>query len=198
MNELEKKRIITLCGRPGSGKSTASKGLAAELGYEHFSSGDLFRAIGKEKGIDVYQTNVLAKTEASIDEMVDQRLRDIGVQQDMVVIDSRTAWHWIPQSYKVFLDLDLAVAAKRILANMDPERIAVEHIPEDPAKYAERLQARLDEEAERYDAKYSVNPYDLSNYDLVVDTEANSAAEVVELVMRSYKEWLGEGSEHLG
>ena len=112
---MEKKRIITIAGRPGSGKSTASKGVAERLGYEHFSSGDLFRAMGRQRGVDVLQTNLAAKKEKELDFIVDERLREIGKTQQDVAIDSRLAWHWIPDSFKVFLNLDLEIAAQRIL-----------------------------------------------------------------------------------
>lgn len=186
----QKKRIITIAGRPGSGKSTASKGVAAELGFQHFSSGDLFRAIGKERGIDVTQTNLAAEKDKDIDRLVDQRLRDIGATEDQIVIDSRMAWHWMPNSFKIYLDLDLETAARRILQNIEPARIESEHIPDDPAAYAAALQNRLDLEVRRYKALYDVNPYDHANYDLVVDTAANGPEEVLAEILTKYKAWL--------
>ena len=186
---MEKKHIITIAGRPGSGKSSTSRLVAKELGYEHFSSGDLFRAIGRERGIDVHQTNLAAEQEKAIDELVDQRLREIGETQEEVVIDSRLAWHWIPASFKVYLDLDLTIAAERILANIDPARAENEHIPEDPAVYAQALQHRLDSEARRYKAWYDADPYDVTNYDLVIDTDAHGLEDAVTEILRAYKTW---------
>lgn len=190
MNDPKKKHIITIAGRPGSGKSTASKKVAEKLGYEHFSSGDLFRAIGAERGIDVFEANKTAEKEKEIDFLVDQRLRDIGESQDQVAIDSRMAWHWMPYSFKVFLDLDLLIAADRIIRNMDPARLEVEHIPQNPKQYAKMLQERLASEAKRYKNLYDVNPYTVGNYDLVIDTGENSAEQVVEKILNAYKEWL--------
>lgn len=187
---MQKKHIITISGRPGSGKSTASKAVAAHLGYQHFSSGDLFRAIGKERGIDVNQTNLVAEKEKEIDFLVDQRLRDIGNKEDERVIDSRLAWHWMPQSFKVYLDLDLEVAAERILKNIDPERMTNEHLPDNPAEYAELLGQRLASETRRYEALYSVNPYEHSNYDLIVDTAANNPQQVIDTILTGFTEWI--------
>lgn len=185
-----KRHIITIGGRPGSGKSTVSRAIASQLGYEHFSSGDLFRAIGKERGIDVYQTNLIAEEEKEIDFLVDQRLRDIGAEQEEVAIDSRMAWHWIPFSFKVYLDLELDVAARRIMQAMGAKRLDHEHIPDDPDKYAVRLQHRLESEARRYKKLYNVDPYDKSNYDLVVNTGTNGPEQVVEQILKSYHSWL--------
>lgn len=187
---MQKKRIITIAGRPGSGKSTTSKAIAAQLGYQHFSSGDLFRSIGKERGVDVNQINLLAEQEKEIDHLVDQRLRDIGENEDKRVIDSRMAWHWMPQSFKVYLDLGIEIAAQRILKNMDPERIENEHIPDDPAEYGALLQERLDSEARRYRTLYDVDPYDHANYDLVVDTASNGPEAVVDTILKEYSLWL--------
>ena len=187
---MQRKSIITIAGRPGSGKSTAAKRVAAQLGFDHFSSGDLFRALGKERGFDVLQTNLSAEENAEVDHLVDERLRQIGETEDNKVIDSRTAWHWIPSSYKVFLNLDLETAAARILNDMDDARLASEHIKRDPAEYAKTLQTRLDSETRRYKALYDIDPYNMNNYDLVIDTAANSADQVVEQILAGFKAWL--------
>ncbi len=187
---MQKKHIITIAGRPGSGKSATSKLVAQKLEYEHFSSGDLFRALGEEKGLDVLRANRNAEQNAEIDHLVDERLQQIGRDDDYKVIDSRTAWHWIPQSFKVFLDLDLEVAAGRIIANMEPERMESEKIPSDTRAYAGQLQERLDSESRRYMSLYQINPYTLENYDLVVDTEINNLEQVAEIVQKAYEEWL--------
>lgn len=186
---MEKKEIITIAGKPGSGKSTTSKLIAAELNFTHFSSGDLFRSIAKERGIDVYEINVLAETEKEIDYLVDEKLRTIGASDDRLVIDSRMAWHWMPYSFRVYLDLDLQVAATRIIANLTEERLQAESISSDPVAYAVTLKKRLESESKRYANLYQVNPYDTDNYDLVVNTHDLSPKEVAELVIQSYQAW---------
>lgn len=188
-----KKEIITIAGKPGSGKSTAAKGVAEQLGFMHFSSGDLFRALAKEQGIDVLQANLAAEEEEEIpriDYLVDERLREIGKKEDQIVIDSRMAWHWIPQSYKVFLDLDLETAAARILGKMTPERIEAEHIPSKPAEYARTLQKRLESEERRYRKIYGVQPLAVENYDLVLNTRENHVDVIIDKVINGFKEWL--------
>src|SRR5688500_14989821 len=185
-----RKRIITICGQPGSGKSTAARAVASYLGYEHFSSGDQLRAIGRERGIDIYQTNLAAEQEEELDHVVDQRLREIGVTEDEVVIDARLAWHWIPDSFKVYLNLDLEVAATRIISSWDPERLKHEHVPTDPKKYAAILQKRLTSEAGRYKKLYNADPYNKANYDLVVDTKNNTADQTVKQIVDAYQMWL--------
>lgn len=185
----QKKHIITISGGPGSGKTTASKSVAKKLGYDHFSSGDLFRAIVNEMDFELLEGNLAAEQKKEIDHMVDQRLREIGTGRDEIVIDSRMAWHWMPFSFKVYLNLDLEVAAQRIIDEMGHARLEHEHIPHDAKQYAARLQQRLDSEARRYKSLYDVDPYDTSNYDLVVDTGVDSPKQVVTKIIESYNKW---------
>jgi len=189
---MTKKHIITIAGMPGSGKSTTAKAVAKQLEFRHFSSGDLFRSIAKEKGVDVLQANLNAEKNAEIDYLVDARLREIGDTDDEIVVDSRTAWHWIPQSFKVFLDVDLLLAAKRILHGMDIARLASEHVSLDPDEYAHILQSRLDSENRRYKALYKIDPNDKDNYDLVIDTAVISEDQVINMVIDGFQGWVNQ------
>lgn len=187
---LGRKEIITIGGRPGSGKSTTSKSVAHKLGFDHFSSGDLFRKIGQEQGADVLQANKLAETQTNIDGLVDQKLQEIWATEDKLVIDSRMAWNFMPGSLKVFLDLDLITAAARIIKNLDRKRAENEFIPDDPALYANQLQDRLNSEARRYKALYSVNPYDTRNYDLVVNTGTFDPVTATNVIVSGFQNWV--------
>lgn len=187
---LSKKHIITIAGRPGSGKSTTAKAVAATLGFEHFSSGDWFRVLGKKRGVDVLQALKITGVTEELDRLVDAKLRNIGIKGNRMVIDSRTAWHWIPSSFKVFLDLDLEVAARRILNEMSESRLASEKIHHNPANYAQMLRHRLDVETSRYKAIYNIDPYDMGNYNLVIDTSVNNAEQVVSQVVQGFQDWL--------
>ena len=196
---MNKKHIITIAGKPGSGKSTTAKRLAEKLGYDHFSSGDLFREIARTRGQNVKQANLEAEgkrlDDDNIDEMVDRRLREIGERDDNKVIDSRTAWHWIPVAFKVFLDLDLDLAADRIIKAMEVSDVAGvrnEHIPTSVHAYAQELEERLASESRRYESLYKIDPYTLSNHDFVVDTGMSNPDEVVAKIEAAYNEWLAK------
>jgi cytidylate kinase len=186
-----KKHIVTIAGRPGSGKSTAAKLVAVDLGFQHFSAGDLLRSIGKEMGLDILQTNLTAEENAELDRRVDQRLRDIGEQDDRQVVDARLAWHWMPTSFKVFLDLDLGMAAERIIGGMGEARLLSEHIPSDPTEYSRILQRRLDSEIRRYRRRYDVDPLDTGNFDIVVDTKFNNIEQTSAVIVNGFQSWLG-------
>lgn len=187
---MTKKHIITVAGRLGSGKSSTAKTLATTLGYEHFSSGDLFREVAAAHGEDVLSANKSAERNSAIDNLVDTRLREIGEQEDMKVIDSRTAWHWIPQSFKVYLYLDTAVAARRIIAAMKERENANEDIPTNPDEYVAMLNERISSENSRYMRLYGIDPSLPENYDLVIDTAEHDLKAVVEMIRSAYQKWL--------
>lgn len=182
-----KRQIITIAGRPGSGKSTTARMVADSLGFDHFSSGDLFRALAKERNIDLMTANLSSEENAEIDHLVDGKLREIGVNGNNLVIDSRIAWHWMPTSFKVFLTLDFDVAAKRIISAIEQRKLSNEGIPKDPVEYAKALQARLESENRRYKALYDIDPSDMSNYDLFIDTEVNNVEQVVEIIIQKFR-----------
>ena len=183
-----RKRIITIAGELGSGKSSTAKRIAQELGYEHFSSGDLFREVASERGLTVEEANILAEKEHSIDFAVDERLKALAERSD-VVIDSRLAFHWIPASFKVFLALDPEVAAARIYKQIQEEG----RVSENGGSVDEILRsivARRESERKRYQSLYGVDTLDLSEFDLVIDTATAPLEEVATQTLTAYKDWL--------
>ena len=50
--------------------------------------------------------------------MIDEVLREFREHKD-IVIDSRLGFYWIPESFKVYLDLDIDVATARIYKDID-------------------------------------------------------------------------------
>lgn len=184
------KHIITIAGKPGSGKSTTAKLLAEELQLERYSTGDFFREIGQEMGLDVLAANKAAADRKEIDHRVDERQKELGASEDNFVIDARLGWFFIPNSFKVYLDLDFQVAAQRVLSGVSPERRASEHLPDDPKEYANQLAERLVSESARYESLYGVNPSELKHYDLVVDTGDLTPEEVATQIVAAYSQWL--------
>ena len=184
-----KKQIITIAGLPGSGKSSTAKGVAAKLGYEHFSSGDLFRKMAAERGVTIEQINETAEAQTDIDRQVDDLLVRMGREKEHFVIDSRTAFHWIPDSFKVFLDLDLKIGAARTFAQIRKEGRASQAGATEEEVYQNTVK-RLESERKRYMALYNLDNTDTSRFDLVVDTGAHGLEEVVGIVTEAYRQWL--------
>lgn len=188
MAGMRKKKIITIAGGVGSGKSSTARKVAEALAYEHFSSGDLFRKIARNRGLSIEALNVTAEEQQDIDHEVDRLLQKIGKEKHHLVIDSRLAYHWIPESFKVFLALDRDTAAERIFNQLQNEGRASEH-----ALSVEEVRGnigiRVESERKRYQALYGIDVTDTAAFDLVIDTKTNHLDEVVAQVITAYKNW---------
>lgn len=180
-----KSRIITIAGSLGSGKSSTAKRVAAELGYRHFSSGDLFRQIAKERGVTVEKINQKAELEHEIDLATDERLRSMANEEGLV-IDSRLAFHWMPNSFKVFLSLPPETAAERIFNHIQKEGRESQN-GDSVESVLQATLARRESEIKRYANLYQIDVNDLSPFDLVIDTKTNNLDQVVALVLEEFK-----------
>lgn len=190
MNIIMKKEIITIAGVPGSGKSSTADGVAKALGYTRFSSGDFMRKIALDRGISINELSAQAETDPSIDVSIDDAVRNAG-SGEKLVIDSRLAFHWIPTSFKVFLDLPLEISKDRILSNLKHNKLRQdsEGMADAEGVY-QKITERLESEKKRYRELYNIDHTDKTNFDLVIDTNQNNLTQVVELVVAKYKEWL--------
>ncbi len=174
--------IITVAGLPGSGKSTLAKGLAKKLGFTHHSTGDIWRKIAKERNLTPLELNKLAEKAQEIDREVDRGTVELAKQEDNFVMDSRMAWHFIPDCVKIFVEVDLEKAAERIFKDMrseEKENTSVE-------KTYEHLHKRMESEKKRYKELYNVDYQDRSNYDLVL----NSTHDPIEETLANALEFL--------
>jgi len=187
-----KKEIITICGGLGSGKSSTAKGVAKALGFKHFSSGDFFRQVGLELGLSVTETNIRAENDPEIDERTDQKLRDLN-NKNKIVIDSRTAYHWIPGSFKVYLNLPPEVARERILNSLKEDKLRKKSEQDTTGeKILEKMTERFESEQKRYWNLYKIDNSDKNQFDLVIDTNKNNLKQVVDIIVSGYKKWMKE------
>ena len=187
---MVKKRIITLGGMPGSGKSSTGRRLAEVLGYRRLSSGDFFRDMALKRGMSVEEINRVAEHDPSLDHATDAWIRAQGESQDFV-IDSRTAFHWIPEAFKVFLRLDPREAARRTFLHIEKEG-RIGQIAVSAEDVYDKTVARIDSERKRYATLYGLDYTDEARYDLVVDTGPNDLETVVGMIADAYRQGLGE------
>jgi cytidylate kinase len=110
------------------------------------------------------------------------------------VVDSRTAFHWVPGSFKVYLDIDPDVAIRRIMQDLavNVDRQKSEEAYKDLEEAKERMVTRYDSENKRYQDLYQLDPSQHTNYDLVIDTgiPENNLDEVVQEIIDAYNAWL--------
>jgi cytidylate kinase len=158
--------IITIFGAPGAGKTTVAKALAKKLGYEHFSGGDFRGRMALKHGMTIDELDKIGAKEIWTDKECDDLIAEMGRTKDNLVIDSWTAWHFIPKSVKIYLDVDPQVAAERVSKNQrpdEPKQKTVEGVKK-------MLADRFKETAARYKKWYNIDISDRKNYELIIDT----------------------------
>lgn len=182
--------IVTLCGKPGSGTSSAVKELR-EIGYMTISSGDIFRQQAKEKfpelpleeALKAYRELAVAssgevdrKLDSLIIEWIKKRVEE---RRFLVAIDSRLAWYFCNKEgihvLNVLLECDDHEAAERT-----GER---EGKPMEQAFIESRDRTRAD--LLRYHEFYGINPdtfFHQSNFDLVVNSKRFKATEIGRII----------------
>lgn len=173
--------IITISGLPGSGKSTVGKMLAKKLGYEYFSVGDLRGQMALKHGLTLDELNKLGETEDWTDREADATQAEMGRTKDNIIFEGRMSWHAIPHSFKIFLTVDMAEAAKRVWHSLDnrPD----EKKPASLAKTQHLLAERLASDKKRYLQYYGVDYTDPKNFDLVIDTTSTVQEKVTQLIL---------------
>lgn len=184
-----KKEIITICGSLGSGKSSAAKGVAQVLGFKHFSSGDFMRKMALERGISLNELATQAENDTSIDLEIDKKLRKAG-EMEKIVIDSRLAFHWMPESFKIYLDLAPEIAKERIFNDLKVNILRQQSEKSSTAEEIyKKITSRLESEKKRYLEMYNLDYTNKNNFDLVIDTNKNNLEQVVNIIVTEYKKW---------
>ena len=186
-----KKEIITISGFPGSGKSSTADGVAKELGFKRFSSGDFMRTVALDRGMTLNELSVLAETDHSIDQAIDEEVKKAGYMTG-IVIDSRLGFHWIPESFKVYLDLPPEIAKERIFNNFKDNALRKQSEDSSNADDVyQKITTRIASEKKRYQDLYGVDYTDKGNFDLVVDTDKHDLGAVIGKIIEEYKRWRG-------
>jgi cytidylate kinase len=188
---MERPHIITLTGKPGSGKSSTADRVAELLGYERYSSGEYIRTISQKHKISLREFNERAEQHPEMDYQIDESLRKLRTQKD-IVIDARLGFYWIPESFKVYLDLNSDIAIARIFkdANVNTSRSGTGEGSNTMSEVADQVEARMQSERLRFKKLYGINPYSTEHFDLVVETEQHSPLTVALTVFDTYKKWL--------
>lgn len=186
---MEKKNIISLAGELSSGKGTVSKILMEELNYGVYRNGDYFRKLAKDKGMSVTEFNEYVKQHPEIDIQIENSAKEYSKDHNNFIIDARLGWYAVPESFKIYLKVDINVAAKRAFENQDEDKKQTERFDTVEEQKAD-MEKRYKLENERYFTVYGVRKEDLSNYDLVIDTTDLTPNEVADIIKKKYFEWL--------
>ena len=178
------KKSITITGSLGSGKSTVAKKLSEELGLIYYSTGSAQRQIATQMGITTLQLNHLADKDKSIDEQIDGVIKSMNNDGNAYIVDSRLAWHFMPDSFKVKLIVNKNIAAERIF---NDRKRSGESKYTDVAQVIAAIEERRHSERERFLRVYQVDIENNSAFDLVIDTTNLSPDEICQMIKTAYQ-----------
>ena len=172
---------VTISGVPGSGKSTVAKILAEKLKLKRYSTGDFVREEAKKRNLTLEEYNKLAEKDPTIDSQTDEWQIELSKTENNFIIDGRLSYHFIPNSIKIFLDVKPEIGATRIRLEKRQEEEM-----KDKKEAIQIWKQRYNSDKKRYQKYYGINPYDKSQYDLVIDTTKltinESATKVLEFI----------------
>jgi len=182
--------IISISGKPGSGKTTIAKMLAEKLGYQYHYIGEIMRKKAREKGMTLEEYGKLCENDASFDKEADEYQRELGKKENNFVIQGRTSFYFIPHSIKIYLDIDLQEGAKRIfkdLKNREGEADGLNKLE----NVIKSNQTRINCEQLRYKNYYNLDINDLKHYDFILDTTGLSIKQVFQKVYEYVEKKIG-------
>ncbi len=159
---------------PGSGKSTIAERLSHELGMKRYYIGSMRREIARRRGMTLEEFNRLGETDQSTDKEVDDYQVELSKKEDNIIIEGRTSFFLIPESLKLFIDVDMEEGASRILNELrDSSKAATrnEAIPNTLEEMKRSLRERLESDRKRYKKYYGIeDTYDKRHFDIVINT----------------------------
>jgi cytidylate kinase len=175
-------RMITVSGLPGSGTTTACHLLAGRLGWPHVNAGEIFRRLAVEAGVFLGEYGRRAEADGRIDRQLDARMVATARELGQVILEGRlTGWmalrNGLP-ALKIWLAAPVQERARRV-SQRDGQPLT---------RAIAEMQEREDSEARRYREFHGIDLGDLGIYDLIIDTQAHSAAQTVEGILGRLQE----------
>lgn len=181
--------IITISGNIGSGKSTVAKRLAKNLGYPTLDVGALRRAEAKRRGMTLAAFNAWAEKHPKAgDWAFEQKFIRTARRKRNIIVTGRVAYHFLPESFKVFLKVSAREGARRTLANQK-DRPNEFKVGVTLASLMRLHQQRIRSDVRRYRKSYNINILDLHQYDYILDTSRIPIPTVVRRVRTAFRSW---------
>jgi len=176
-NKGTMKRVICISGDAASGKTTAAKGVLAQLsGWRHVSTGGRFRELCAQRGIDPQQISHLGD---QLHRDADADMLRILETERCVVAEGRLVGYLareLPDALRVFCDCSLDTRSTRLT-----EREPGFDFGQARARLAERDAADFRNLLQLYGVDYRDSRY----YDLVLDTAALDKDQVVAAILEA-------------
>lgn len=178
---------ITITGKPCSGKGTVSKIFCKKYNFDYICTGDMQRELAKQYGFTDFLEYLKSDIVKQSDHIIDNKIKEIGTDRvnDNIVFDSRLAWHFAPKSFKVFIDIDIDEAGKRL---MNTDRHGEK--PKDINHAKQLLNDRWENENSRYQEIYGIDNLNNANYDFVISSSNKTPEEVCDEIYKNYIKFL--------
>lgn len=186
---MKKRNIISISGDLASGKGTVSEILMEKLGHGIYRNGEYFRKLAKDYNMSLSEFGEYVSTHPEIDIEIENSAREYAKNNDNFIIDARLGWYAVPESFKVYLKVDINEAAKR--AFNDEKRKDLESFSS-VEEHKKALIERTNSENTRYLNLYNVDRTDMNNYDLVIDTTEMTPIQVADQIINEYEKWKNE------
>ncbi len=165
--------VITIGGPPGSGKSTAGRGLARLLNREYVSAGAIFREEARRRGIDLRALGEIAQKDERVDKTLDETM--VGMASPHRILEGRIIGELLARRFipviRVYITASEYTRAQRIGRR--------EGVPADLVLPAMRV--REASEAARYRKYYGIELSDL-HYEIGIDSTRQDARQVVRTI----------------
>ena len=184
---------IAFSGKLGSGKSTVCDILNKQYGYSIYSTGTIQRKIAEDMGISTLELNKRMREDPALDHVIDDAVVELSRERrgEKLIYDSRMAWHFAENTFKVYMYVDPMVAARRVLS---ADRGNVEKY-ESLEEAREMLIARSVEENSRFKKIYGVDNFDYNNYDLIIDSTTATPELIAKVIAENAAEFEGKPFE---
>lgn len=188
MTQLSKPLIVTISGDLGSGKSILTDALCNHWKAERYSTGTVQRQLAADMGISTLELNRLAETDKTIDDKIDGVFASLSQTGKNLIVDSRMAWHFIPDAFKIKLEVNPIVAAERIIA--DKGRSSENYL--DFNATLQGLKDRKASERERFLNYYNADIENHDNYDLVIETTDVTPESICLITNEALDRWIAK------
>ena len=177
---MNKMKVISISGVPGSGTTTIAKLLSRKLNLRLVYIGETFRELAQEYNMSLPEFGKYARTNSKIDSELDER-QVAQARQGSVILEGRLSG-WVLKNanikaFKVLLTASLDIRVKRVMnrENKSYDTVRIEIL--------EREQLEL----ERYQRLYGINYQDISHYDQIIDTSSLTPEEIVQTIVAEYE-----------